>query len=182
MWPFTKSRKDPRSGRFVLLVECLLNQNARDQGAAEHPAATPGLVNMLLDANVGIAQIPCPEMTCLGFERRRQVGQSIRSALQDTAAQACCERLAVETANRVEDYRRNGFEMLAVLGGNAESPACAVHTSDGRDDSLDNSSGIFMLALARQLTRRGIQAPIHGMRDTEPQQLAEDLHWLRRRL
>ncbi len=74
VWPFKIPKTDPRNGRLVFLIECLTNQNARDIGAAESPAFTQELMELLVDAGIGIVQIPCPGIACLGFERQRSSG------------------------------------------------------------------------------------------------------------
>ncbi len=89
VWPFARPKKDPRGGRLVFLIECLLNQNARDLGAAESPAATREMMDLLADAEIGMVQIPCSEIACLGFERRRPTGQSIRHALKAQLSDMC---------------------------------------------------------------------------------------------
>lgn len=178
MWPFNKAQKDPRAKRMVFLIECLLNQNARDAGAAQSPAVTPGVIERLTQAQVGMAQIPCPEMNCLGFERRRAPGQSIRQALMNPAAGDCCRRLALTIADRIEDYQRQRYEVLAILGGNQQSPGCAVHVKTDDGALLSERSGIFMQALAAELARRGLKIPFRGMRDADPGLLVKDLAWL----
>ena len=74
MWPFGIPAADVRSARLVFLIECLLNQNARDRGAAEAPAVTHEVINALAFADIGMVPIPCPEMACLGFGRERAPG------------------------------------------------------------------------------------------------------------
>lgn len=181
MWFRTRPRKDSRSGRLVFLIECLLNQNARDRGAAESPAITQEVVDLLSDAEIGIVQIPCPEIACLGFDRDRQTGRTIRQALEIPSAAKCCRQLAVTTADRIQCYVEQGFEVLAVLGGNEESPGCAVHTNTADETQLTEQSGVFMRELAAELARRGHQIEFHGMRDAESSLLREDLEWLRNR-
>jgi len=173
---------DPRSGRLVFLVECLLNQNARDRGAAERPAATREVVDMLTNADIGMAQIQCPEIACLGFERTRARGQSIRQALQAPSCAACCRRLAAQVADRIQTYSDQGYRIIAVLGGNAQSPACAVHVEDGGHLLLTQDSGVFTLALAGELQERGLRIPLRGMRDANDDELATDLNWLGARI
>lgn len=182
MWLFNRSKPDKRSGRLVFLIECLVNQNARDVGAAESPAFTRGVIELLLDAEVGMVQISCPEIACLGFERSRSRDQSIRQALETPEPTARCLSLAVETAERIECYIKQGFEVLAVLGGNEQSPGCAVHTVDESQTRLAGKSGVFMQMLATDLERRGHQIPFRGMRDTDSGLLQKDLEWLRGRL
>ena len=52
VWPFNKPKTDPRNGRLVFLIECLMNQNARDIGAAESPAFTQELIELMVDADL----------------------------------------------------------------------------------------------------------------------------------
>ena len=182
MWFRAGPGKDPRSGRLVFLIECLLNQNARDRGAAERPAVTQEIVDLLCHAEIGMVQIPCPEIACLGFERHRQAGSTIRQALEAPSAVSCCQQLAVTTADRIKCYLEQGYEVLAVLGGNQESPGCAVHVSNSEESRLTDKSGVFMRELADELARRGLQIDFHGMRDADPGLLQEDLEWLRKRI
>jgi predicted secreted protein len=174
-----EARQDPRGQRVVLAVECILNQNARDQGAAMSPAANCQVLHMLTHSGVGLVQMPCPEMECLGFRRRRPPGWSLRQALEADAARDCCAHLAQQSAQRAERLRDAGVAVIAVLGGNAQSPGCAVHPVSATPKDIAPASGIFIQELALELYRRGIDAPIHAMRDAEPRLLAEDLAWLR---
>lgn len=177
-----KPRSDCRSRRLVFLIECLLNQNARDRGAAESPAVNRAVVDVLSEADIGMVQIPCPEIACLGFDRRRTPGKTIRQALAMPDAASCCQRLAVTTAERMQCYIDQGFEVLAILGGNEESPGCAVHAAGPDATRLTGRSGVFMRALARELARRNLPIEFHGMRDADPRLLHDDLEWLRHRV
>jgi len=182
VWPFRKPKMDPRNGRLVFLIECLLNQNARDLGAADSPAVTREMVDLLADAGIGMVQIPCPEIACLGFNRQRPSGKSIRQALEAPVSATCCQHLAEVTADRIRCYLDQGFEVLAVLGGNEQSPACAVHTTVVGGTQLTDRSGVFMRALAVELANRSIRIPFHSMRDAKSVLLHEDLNWLRERI
>lgn len=167
-----------RSGRIVFLIECLLNQNARDLGAAESPAVSRAVIDLLADRQVGMVQIPCPEIACLGFARQRVAGQSLREALAAPGPAACCAKLAMATADRAQCYLEQGYKVLAVLGGNERSPGCAVREAQSASDRLADSSGIFMKALAIELAQRGLCIPFRGMRDADPNSLKDDLAWL----
>ena len=167
---------------MVFIIECLLNQNARDLGAAVSPAVTREMMDVLADAGIGMVQIPCPEIACLGFERRRPAGQSIRHALEAPKSAACCHHLAVVTVDRIQCYLDQGIEVLAILGGNEQSPGCAVHTAVAGESQLDDRSGVFMRALAVELAQRNLRIEFRGMRDADAKLLSEDLGWLRTRL
>lgn len=187
IWTKARWRKqerihDRRKGRLVFLIKCLSNQNARDPGAAESPAMTDALIKLLNRSGIGIAQIPCPELACLGCQRQRPQGISVRQALAAPRPAARCRELAIATAERIECYISQGYEVLAVLGGNEQSPGCAVHGVTPDNAQLTERSGIFMQALGQELSDRGLAVSFCGMRDATPELLREDLDWLRNRI
>jgi predicted secreted protein len=157
-----------------------LNQNARDFGAANSPAMNKAVLRLCIEHDVGMVQIPCPEMTHLGLLRERKSGQSIRDALDTDAGRETCRDLSVHFVNKIQDYIKNNNRLLAILGGNPESPACAIHLSPGHLDqpSLTEKSGIFMQELSEQLSKHQIVVPFRAMRDCRPEWLQEDLLWL----
>jgi predicted secreted protein len=167
---------DDRGRRLVAIIECMLNQNARDAGAATFPSMNWELVALCREYDVGILQMPCPEMACLGQGRVREPGQSIRDALDTVTGRHCCSRIAAEVADRLEAYHRAGFRVIAILGGNPQSPGCAVH--DKGDDLLPES-GILMQELQAEIRKRDLEVPFRGLRDSDAELLVEDLRWLR---
>jgi predicted secreted protein len=167
---------DGRGRRIVAVIECLLNQNARDAGAASSAAMTWDLVSLCREHDVGLLQMPCPEIACLGLDRARQPDQPIRAVMLTQASRQACAKIGVDVADRIEAYVRAGYRVLAVLGGNPQSPGCAVHQDGG---ALLPSSGVLMLELQAELRRRRLEIPFRGMRDGDADLLAEDLHWLR---
>lgn len=154
--------EDRRAGRFVAVIDCIMNQNVRDLGAARFPAMNFPLLEICNEAGVGVWQMPCPEIMALGFRRERPPGVSIRQALDSEAGRQVCDELANSVAERLNQQIREGFELLAVLGGNTASPGCAVHDAG---DALLPKSGVFMLALQRALRERGVEVPFHAVRD-----------------
>lgn len=172
--------RDPRSRRLVAVIECALNQNARDAGAAGYPAVNKALLRLCMRYDVGIVQIPCPEMRFLGFGRRRAPGKTIREVLDTPAGRQCCLAISQDMVNTLRDYQNNGCRLLAILGGNPQSPGCAVHPQcDASDPSrLAEQSGVLMRILQDELRKQGIDIPFKGMRDCHPEWLDEDLRWL----
>ena len=172
----SRALPDCRGGRFVAVIDCILNQNVRDRGAASSPSMNFELLQLCHEQGVGIMQMPCPEVLALGFERKRPAGMTIRQALDTEAGRQCCSDLAVSVAERIQATLTGGARLVAVLGGNPLSPGCAVH-DDERGLLLE--SGIFMQELQRELRCHGIDVPFRGMRDSSPEMLAEDLQCLR---
>ena len=72
--------------------------------------------------------------------------------------------------------------MIAILGGNEKSPACAVHVEGTAPATLTPDSGVFTRALARELQECGLFIPFRGMRDADAGCLVEDLDWLCRQI
>jgi predicted secreted protein len=167
---------DGRGRRLVAVIECMLNQNARDAGAASFPAMNWALVDLCREYDVGIVQMPCPEIACLGFDRARPPGTSIRQALDTQAGRQCCANLGVEVVDRLATYADAGCQLLAILGGNPQSPGCAVHD---RGDALLPESGVLMRELQTELRKRGMEIPFRSLRDADAELLKQDLDGLR---
>lgn len=165
---------DCRGGRFIAVIDCILNQNVRDRGAASFPGMNFELLQLCHEQGVGVMQMPCPEVLALGFKRKRPPGTTIRQALDTEAGRRSCSDLAASVAERIQAALVDGSRLVAVLGGNPRSPGCAVH-DDERGLVLE--SGIFMQELQRELRLHGIDVPFRGMRDASPEMLAEDMQW-----
>ncbi|HEY6073986.1 MAG TPA: hypothetical protein VIV15_11485 [Anaerolineales bacterium] len=168
--------RDGRSGRIVAVIECVLNQNARDAGAASVPAMNQGVLRLCAEHQAGIVQIPCPEREYLGLRRRRPGGTSIRQALDTPGGRHCCAQISNRIADRLFDYVSNGYRVLAILGGNVQSPGCAVIADEV---GLSSDSGVLMQQLSLALRERHMDIPFHGIRDVDPDLEQEDLEWLR---
>lgn len=171
------SDKDTRSYQLVAVIDCILNQNARDAGAAVCPAMNWEVLRLCKEYNVGILQMPCPETGFLGLNRTRLPGQSIREALDTAEGRNYCRTISIDVANRIEEYYSQNYRILAILGGNPESPGCAVHIGQ---PNLLADSGVFMRELQAELRRRDIEMPFHGIRDHNPAMLQQDLDWLKK--
>lgn len=116
---------DGRSRKVVFLAHCLLNQNAISDGTAVYPAAFRELVQFFLEHQVGIVQLPCPELCCLGLDRGNRLGAQspvteentrIRAAMQAPAPSRILEDLVEFCHAQVLDYQRYGFRIVAVSG------------------------------------------------------------------
>lgn len=172
-----RRRRDRRGRRVVAVIECVLNQNARDAGAARTPAFNDRIVELLRRHHVGIVQMPCPEIACLGLARARPLGVSLRAAMETPASRARCAALAKDAAARLRDYADNGIAVVAVLGGDVGSPGCAV-LDDPSARGVAAGSGVFIGALSAALAECDLSVPFRGLRDSGAKTLSEDLAWL----
>jgi len=167
---------DVRSRKIVLVAHCLLNQNAISDGTADFPGANGDMVRCLLDAGVGILQLPCPEFNCLGLDRGDPGGSQrplldensrIRVAMGRPAPWAILEALVERVAYQVEEYRKHGFAVLGIIGSN-RSPSCGVESTskDGREVP---GQGVFIEALQEALGQRSGSLPMIGIKASDPE-------------
>jgi predicted secreted protein len=112
---------DARAGQIVFLTHCILNQNAKVRGIAAYPAAVRPVVDLLLDHNVGIYQMPCPEMAYLGAMRWGQV----RDQYDSPMFRRHCRRLAEGVLDQAEDYLHAGYRVLGFIMMDG-SPVCGL--------------------------------------------------------
>ena len=165
---------DGRSKKVIFLAHCLLNQNAISDGTAVCPAAFWELVQLLLDREVGIVQMPCPELCCLGLDRgdvhgaERPVVEEntrIRRAMEKDGPRQKREALADLVAEQVQEYHKHGFQVLGIVGAN-RSPNCGVETTSDFDREVEGR-GAFMEAIAQRLEVAGISVPMLGLKGSD---------------
>jgi len=169
------NKQDNRSYHFIAVIDCILNQNVRDKGAAAYPAMNWEIIQLCKDYNIGILQMSCPEIAFLGFPRTRPPGVSIRVALDTTDGRVCCRKLSIDIADRIEELIQQGAQCLAVLGGNPESPGCAIPL----DNKKQSVSGVFISELGNELHQRNISIPFRGIRDFDADLMVDDIQWLK---
>ncbi len=163
---------DPRGGKVVAVIHCILNQNVRDRGAAVFADANLAVLGLCGKHGVGLLQMPCPEMAFLGMARQRPAGTSLREALDTLEGRKACRHLAAEMRQQIEAHLAQGCRVLAVVGGNPQSPGCAVHLDAV---GLARDAGVFLQELQDELRRRHIDVPFLPMRDANADSLERDL-------
>ena len=170
---------DKRSKKLVLLAHCILNQNAKLDRCAHYPGTIRGVAEALLAADVGLVQMPCPELLCLGLERQTDLKRSSTVEAEDTRiagrmgedeARTTCEQIANDLVYQIEEYRKHGFGIKGVIGING-SPTCGVETSwsEGREYQ---GPGVFMQIFSEKLERKSLAIPMKGIKAYEPEQAA----------
>ena len=166
--------QDGRSRKVAFLAHCLLNQNAISDGTAVRPAGFPEMVSYLLEHGVGIVQLSCPDLLCLGLDRGDPQGAErpvvventrIRRAMAQAEPSRRLAQLVEDTMAQLLEYRRYGFQVVGILGAN-RSPCCGVDTTS-QDDQEVPGMGVFLEALSRRLEEVGWQIPMVGFRGTD---------------
>lgn len=131
-----------RGKRIILISHCILNQNAVIRGWERAAGAYNGVVKTLLDQELGIIQMPCPEFTWQGEARPSRTKQEYDS----DQYRSHCRKLAESTAAQVREYRAHGYHIIGIIGIR-ESPTCDTETE----------KGIYAEELLRILEKEGIK-------------------------
>jgi len=158
---------DQRSKKVILVLHCLLNQNARIDGCAYFPGAMGEAARAVVDSGVGILQMPCPELQCLGLDRSGRMRDGtdigIREALLEGEGEKACRNLVAQVMDVVREYQKHRFQIIGVVG-NDGSPACGV-ASTHYVDGERAGAGAFMKMLREELKRCGLDIPFVALRD-----------------
>jgi predicted secreted protein len=165
---------DARSKKLVLVAHCVLNQNSISDGTADYPGAIKEVVSLLLQSQVGIVQMPCPELHCLGLDRSDVHGAErpvvventrIRESMKQPEAVRNLRILVRSLVFQIREYLRHGFTIVGIVGIN-RSPSCGVDTTS-RSDQEVAGSGVFIEALRNELERRNVNTDWTGIKATE---------------
>jgi predicted secreted protein len=153
-----------RSKRLVLLSHCILNQNAVVEPLARRPGALEGIVDICLQAGVGLLQLPCPEL----IERGPTRPQAEREDYDTAEHHALCRRILAPIVEQVRSYQEAGYELVGLIGI-GRSPSCGVRSTH-EGGAARPGPGVFMeelLALLPELERRAIEVPRRYGKDPE---------------
>jgi predicted secreted protein len=112
---------DRRAGKLVFLSHCMLNQNACVRGLASQPAVIREIVDLALDNDVAIYQMPCPEVSYLGSMRWGMVKRMYGNPM----FRRHCRRIAQQVCDQIQTYRDNGHEVKGVVMRDG-SPTCGL--------------------------------------------------------
>jgi hypothetical protein len=131
------------------------------------------LITGLLEREIGIVQMPCPELCAFGLDRAQV---RVENALRAPAGQVLCRRLALEQVQQIQAYLAGGIRVLGILGKNG-SPSCGVEETWA--GGVCPGPGAFMEALAAEIQAWNLPVEMTGMRDSESTQaLAVVDRWL----
>lgn len=165
---------DGRSKRVVFIAHCLLNQNSISDGTAVYPAAFKDIINIFLDEDIGIVQLPCPELSCLGIDRGNVDGADspvveentrIRKEMHKTDTYKKLIGLVDYVMQQIMEYKKYGFEIIGIIGAN-RSPNCGVETTSDYNKEIDGK-GLFMEEISKRLEVEGMDIPMLGIKGTD---------------
>jgi predicted secreted protein len=168
--------EDNRSKKLVLVSHCLLNQNSISDGTADYAGTFTDIIHKLVEKNIGIIQMPCPELLCLGLDRgdingyNRSVleeNSRIRQQLLTESSQKRIKTIVDNVFFQVDEYLKNGFTIHGVIGVN-RSPSCGIETTSVDNEEV-NGEGVFIQQLLEKFQKKGINLPMVGVKTTMPE-------------
>lgn len=173
---------DARSKKVILVAHCILNQNAKIDRCAHYPGALREVTQTLLDAGIGIIQLPCPELQYLGLDRQADKDKETTIESEDTRVgvlmkktvpKVLCGKISYDLIYQIKQYQHNGFTVVGMLGING-SPTCGVETTweDGKETA---GSGIFIKIFKEESADQDVNIPIRGIKAKDPQAALETL-------
>jgi predicted secreted protein len=133
--------KDRRSGKVVFVSNCILNINTKFPGYADAKGSFTEFIIPILEAGIGIFQMPCVEALCWGGVGRTRIEEELQALyragvpLEDLDEEwivnfpGNAARWASFTADQIEDHLRNNYEVLGIIHV-ANSPCCGLDYVD----------------------------------------------------
>lgn len=149
---------DNRSKNFVFVPFCLMAQAYQAQGIVKYEwkASIKPFMNLLVEHDINIIQMPCTEAT---FENSLIRDPKGISKYNTEKFNKHCEKVSEEVANQITTIIDNGYNIIAILGIE-QSPSCCVnyiYTNNG----MEKRMGLFMEKLYKKIQKYNI--PIIGI-------------------
>jgi predicted secreted protein len=171
---------DARSKSILFVAHCVLNQNSISDCTAVYPGSIKEIMELLCESDIGIVQMPCPELACLGLDRGSIDGGACPAVIENTRIRALMNRRSSANKMRqlvhnlvfqVSEYRSHGFDIRGIVGIN-RSPSCGVDTTSKNNQEVEGE-GVFIEALRNELAKKGIHIEIVGIKASEPADAVE---------
>ena len=149
-----------RSKRYVFVPFCLLAQGVRATGIVKrYSSAIAPVVNLLMEENVNIIQMMCPELIFDGFHRK-PCGRLKYDTPQN---HKICQEVAEKQVQMMEMLINNGHSVEAIVGIEF-SPSCAVSRLTGKwPRGQQKGEGIYVEELRKLMDQKGIKVPFIGI-------------------
>ena len=131
-----------RSKKVVFISHCILNQNTVVCPLARAKGAYKQVIDLIMENNIGIHQMPCPEFEYLGLKRNPMN----KKEYDNYEYRIICKNIAIHLVEIMKEYISSDYKIIGIIGIN-ESPTC----------SLKNEVGIFMEELNKLIYKNKIK-------------------------
>lgn len=165
---------DNRSKRFVFVPFCVLSQAYQADGIVkyEHKGILKPIMQVLMDHDVNIIQMPCAESGFCGLIRKPQG----LSKYNTEEFNKHCSELTQNVVKQIIDIKKAGYEVVAIMGIE-HSPSCCVnyiYTNKG----MEKRKGLFIEKVYNQLLENNIDIPMIGINRKYIKKSCEELEKL----
>ncbi|MCR1899935.1 hypothetical protein NSA47_13240 [Irregularibacter muris] len=176
-----------RSRKIILLCHCLLNANSKVEGLSQYKGIFKEVIDIIGEKNIGVIQLPCPEMVIYGIKRWGHVKEQFDTLFY----RSNCRKMLESIIGQVKSYIDTGYEIVGVIGIDG-SPSCGVKVTcsgdwENDDSSKDDithtlkdakeikSSGVFIEELREYLRQYHIQIPFIGINEKDVYSSLKDI-------
>lgn len=141
--------------KVVFVPHCILNQNVRAVGKEKSNGTIKEIVNFFAEAEVGIVQLPCPEVEFDGGLNRQL---KTKENYNNEVYRNCCREISLKVLKEVREYLDKEYKVVGILGVEF-SPTCAVYRIENGKKILPGK-GILMEELEKEMQKENFQVPI----------------------
>lgn len=132
-----------REKKVLVLAHCILNQNSVVQPLARAKGGYNTLLQTIINNDIGILQLPCPELIYLGTNRPPMSKEEY-----DTwEYRQLCKALLTPIIKQLSFYRDANYKILGYVGID-QSPTCSI-----------NNAGVLMDVFHSLLKEEGFNLP-----------------------
>lgn len=155
-------QSDNRSSDFVLVPFCTLSQAFHAKGLVKYEwgGSIKPIVQLLIESDVNIIQMPCIETFFFGVEKGLNREPAGRKKYDTEEFRTFCETKAEETFATIKGIVENGYTVKAVLGMEY-SPSCAVKMQ--YPPRPGGNQGFYIESLQKKVEDAGYDIPFLGI-------------------
>jgi len=139
--------------KVVFVPHCILNQNVRALGKEKSNGSTKELVKFFAEAEIGIVQLPCPEVEFDGLQRISKEKCARNKSYRDS-----CREISSKIIKEVKSYLEKDYSVLGILGVEF-SPTCGVYRIEN-DKRIVPGKGVLTEELEKGMQSENFQVPI----------------------
>ncbi|HDQ59974.1 MAG TPA: DUF523 domain-containing protein [Candidatus Woesearchaeota archaeon] len=159
---------DDRSSKVVFLAHCLLNTNTKYRGSlkggSRYSSVAPGLIQLLNKYDLGIEQMPCPEIGIAEIDREPRTKD-----MYDTEdMRKACKMYSEFVKKMIEKFEKGKVKVFGIIGV-SRSPTCGISTTyvgkDLETARIQPGAGIFMEELKSVLKEKGLEFMEYDQKD-----------------
>lgn len=115
-----------RNRKVIILSHCILNQNSVVKPLSRSKGAYNDVVKLIIDSDIGILQLPCPELLFLGSRRPPMT----KKQYDTTEYRTLCNSLLQNTMLQIKEYLGNNYNIIGIIGIEG-SPTCGLLNNQG---------------------------------------------------